>query len=80
MDLITKICAIIILLCVCGLFYVSYKFIKIMGFVGFFEPGKIIKEMIHFFVFIILFGMVISTTAKILIKQREFLKEQKRVP
>jgi len=40
-----------------------------------FTPGKMIKEMMYFIVFIILFGMVISATVKILIKQKKFEKE-----
>lgn len=78
MNLISKVCAIIVLLCIGGILYVSYKFVKIMEVVDILYPGKIIKEMISFSVFIILFGMIISTTVKIIIKQREYAQEEKK--
>ena len=49
-----------------------------MELINIFYPGKIIKEMISFFVFTILFGMIISTSAKIMIKQREYEQEEKK--
>jgi len=62
-------------MCIGGVLYVSYNFIRVMEQTDMFTPGKMIKEMMYFIVFIILFGMVISATVKILIKQKKFEKE-----
>ena len=78
MGLINKILISVILACIGGIFYVSYNFIKFMELVGIFNPGKVIKEMMYFFVFIILFGLVISTTVKLLIKLRKYAREDKK--
>jgi hypothetical protein len=42
-----------------------------MGNVGIFGPARAIKEMMLFFVYIILFGLVISTTGKLILKLRK---------
>jgi len=80
MNLINKILTSIILICVGGIFYVSYNFIKIMEHADMSNPARAIKEMMLFFVYIILFGLVISTTAKLLIKLRKYSQDEKRVP
>jgi len=49
-----------------------------MELIGTFNPGKIIKEMMLFFVYVILFGLVISTTVKLLMKLRKYAREGKQ--
>ena len=61
-----------------GILFVSYNFLRFMGHTDTFNPAKTIKEMMLFFVFIILFGLVISTTVKLLIKLRKYAQENKK--
>ena len=77
MNLVSKICVLIILMCTGGILYVSYNFIKLMGPIGIANPGKLIKEMMLFSVYIVLFGLIISTSIKIHIKQSEYAREDK---
>lgn len=65
-------------MCIGGIFYVSYNFIRFMEHTGIFNPAKVIKEMMLFFVYIILFGLVISTTVKLLIKLRKYARGDKK--
>ena len=65
-------------MCVGGIFYVSYNFIKYMENVDTIGPAEAIKEMMFFFVFIILFGLVISITTKLLMKLRKYALEDKK--
>jgi len=78
MNLISKILISIILVCIGGIFYVSYNFIGFMGLVGISTPARAIKEMMYFFVFVILFGLIISTTVKLLMKLRKYAREAKQ--
>ena len=48
-----------------------------MGFVNIATPAKAIKEMMLFFVYIILFGLVITTTAKLFMKLRKYGQKDK---
>ncbi len=64
-------------MCVGGIFYVSYKFIRFMEVAGLSDPARAIKEMMLFFVYIILFGLVTSTTVKLLMKLRKYVREDK---
>lgn len=77
MGPVNKILILVILMCVGGIFFVSYNLIKFMGLVDIVGPDKLIKEMMFFFVYIILFGLVISTTVKLLIKLRKHARENK---
>jgi len=77
MNLISKILISVILMCFGGILYVSYNFIRFMELIGIISPGKIIKEMMLFFVYIILFGLVISTSITVLRKQRKYAREGK---
>jgi hypothetical protein len=77
MDFINKVLISVILMCVIGIFYVSYNFIRFMDLVGILDPARMIKEMMLFFVYITLFGLVISTTIKLLMKLRKYTKEDK---
>lgn len=67
-------------MCIVGIFYVSYNFVRFMEAVGILDPIKMIKEMMLFFVYITLFGLVISTTSRLLIKIRKYDGEINRVP
>ncbi len=78
MDLINKILILVILSCIGGIFYVSYNFIKFMGLVGIMSPGRLMKEMMLFFVYTTLFGLVISTTVKLLRKLKKYTREDKK--
>jgi hypothetical protein len=60
-----------------GIFFVSYKFIRFMEQMTAFAPAEAMKEMMLFFVYIILFGLVISTTVKLMMKLRKYAKEDK---
>jgi hypothetical protein len=80
MDTISKILILIILACVGGILYVSYNFIRFMELIGILNPVKMIKEMMLFFVYITLFGLVISTTVRLLMKVRKYAGEKNRVP
>jgi hypothetical protein len=51
-----------------------------MELVGVSNPAKMIKEMMLFFVYITLFGLVISTTVRLLMKVRKYAGEKNRVP
>ena len=77
MGLINKILISIILMCVGGIFYVSYNFIRFMELVTIIDPDKSIKEMMIFFVYVILFSLIISTSAKLLLKIRKHAREDK---
>jgi len=77
MNLVNKILILVILMCVGGIFYVSYNFIKFMGLIGIISPSELIKEMMLFFVYIILFGLVISTTVRLLRKLKKYAREDK---
>lgn len=80
MDLINKILVSVIFICIVGIFYVSYNFIRFMKLVGILDPVRMIKEMMFFFVYITLFGLVISTTGRLLMKLRKYAREINRVP
>ena len=64
-------------MCMGGILYVSYNFIRFMEQTGISDPVEYIKEMMIFFVFIILFGMIISTTVRLLKKLRKYAREDK---
>jgi hypothetical protein len=51
-----------------------------MKLVGILDPVRMIKEMMFFFVYITLFGLVISTTGRLLMKLRKYAREINRVP
>jgi len=78
MNLINKVLISIILMCFVGILYVSFNFIRIMGHKDMLTPARAIKEMMLFFVYIILFGLVISTTVRLLIKLRKYVREDKK--
>jgi hypothetical protein len=81
MDAINKILISVILMCVLGIFYVSYNFVRFMESIGILNPVRMIKEMMLFFVYTTLFGLVISTTARLLMKLRKYAREDmNRVP
>jgi len=48
-----------------------------MELIGIINPGKMIKEMMLFSVYIILFGLIISTSINILKKQGKYARENK---
>lgn len=77
MKLVNKVLISVILMCAVGVVYVSYKFIRFMEVFGLSEPAKAIKEMMFFFVYIILFGLIMSVTGKLLMKLRKYTKEDK---
>ena len=76
-DMINKILISVIVMCVGGIFFVSYKFIRFMELVGLSTPARAIKEMMLFFVYTILFGLVISTTVRLLRKLKKYTREDK---
>jgi len=76
MKLVNKILISVILLCVLGIVYVSYNFIRFME-LGLPTPARAIKEMMLFFVYIILFGLIISTTVKLMMKLKKHARESK---
>ena len=78
MDLISKVLISVIFMCLGGILFVSYNFIRFMGQTGLFNSAKAIKEMMLFFVYFILFGLVISTTVKLLIKLRRYARGDKK--
>jgi len=80
MDAISKILILVILMCAGGIIYVSYNFIRFMGLFGVYSPAKAIKEMMLFFVYITLFGLIISTTARLFMKLRKYAREINGVP
>ncbi len=68
-------------MCFAGIFYVSYNFIRFMESLAILNPVKMIKEMMLFFVYITLFGLVISTTTRLIMKLRKYVREDiNRVP
>ena len=77
MDTISKVLVSVILMCIGGIFYVSYNFIKFMESVSIFSPVRAIKEMMLFFVYLIIFGLVISTSIRLIMKLRKYAREDK---
>jgi len=65
-------------MCFGGILYVSYNFIRIMGHKDILIPARAIKEMMFFFVYIILFGLVISTSLRVLMKLKKYARGDKK--
>jgi uncharacterized membrane-anchored protein len=70
MDIIRKICLLIIAISLGSVFYIAYNYIKFMRGFNVLNIGKMVKETIQFFVFIVIFGMIISFTLDIMLKKR----------
>jgi len=71
MNVITLICIVIITISVLSIVYIAYSLLRVIETSGIYDIGRMMKETMQSLVLIILFFIILSFTAEILLKYRD---------